>query len=274
MSKFFEALEHAERERAREQAGEVEAPDERAPAYGSPLPRHADAAHESAFSALLEPSPVADPGQVDDHLVSLLEPTSLAAEQYRSVRLAIENFRRERGMQIVAISSPGRGDGRTMTAINVAGALAQASEARVVLVDADFRHPSMAQALGLRSGHGLSTYLLDPSLGVEQAIERPPGLGFAVIVAGSASSMPYELLTSPRLAGLFAELRRIFDFVVVDTPPALPFPDVGLLRDLVDGFVMVIRANRTPREQARESLDAIGTPRVLGVIFNDDDRAA
>lgn len=302
MSKFFKALEHAERERAREQGSEVaderaaatatapppvlhdlvvvapppsvrraEPPIERASTYGSPLVRR-NGAHESAFAALLQPAPNVDPGRVDDHLVSLLDPASLAAEQYRSVRLAVENFRRERGMQLVAISSPGRGDGRTMTAINVAGALAQASDVRVVLVEADLRHPSMAQALGLYEGHGLSTYLLDPALRGEQVIARPSGLGFAVIVAGSASSMPYELLASPRLGALFAELREAFDFVVIDTPPALPFPDVGILRDLVDGFVMVIRANRTPREQVRESLEAIGTQRVLGMIFNDDER--
>ena len=100
--------------------------------------------------------------------MSVLEPTSLAAEPYRSVRLALENFRRERGTRLVAVSSPGRGDGRTMTAINVAGALAQAPDARVALVEADLRHPSMAEALGLRGGHGLSTYLLDHTLLIEQ----------------------------------------------------------------------------------------------------------
>lgn len=309
MSKFFKALEHAERERAREQAGDValderatatataplpdpppdlppdrpvvappmprhrsEPPIERAPRYGAPLSRPANGTHESAFSALLEPAPMVDPGRIDDHLVSLLEPTSLAAEQYRSVRLAIENFRRERGLQLVAIASPGRGDGRTMTAINVAGAMAQATDARVVLVEADLRHPSMAQALGLGEGHGLSTYLLDPALHVDPVVTRPPGLGFAVVTAGSASSMPYEMLASPRLGALLAELRERFDYVVVDTPPALPFPDVGILRDLVDGFVIVIRANRTPREQVRESLQTIGPQRVLGAIFNDDER--
>lgn len=311
MSKFFQALEHAERERAHERAAAIEsttdervaptvtlppptngdgarapeavappgrAPErarvvERAPVYGSPVARQVGATHEGAFSALLEPPPIVDPGQVDDHLVSVLEPTSLAAEQYRSVRLALENFRRERGTRLVAVSSPGRGDGRTMTAINVAGALAQAPDARVALVEADLRHPSMAEALGLRGGHGLSTYLLDHTLRIEQVIQRPVGLGFAVIVAGSVSSMPYELLTSPRFSALFAELRERFDFVVVDTPPTLPFPDVGILRDLVDGFVVVIRANRTPREQVRQSLEAIGAQRVLGVIFNDDDRS-
>jgi capsular exopolysaccharide synthesis family protein len=320
VSKFFRALEHAERERAQERATAVETPERRAPAagvappparedaapppvtpaprvaeptpravepppreveppvverkpaYGAPVVREVTAAHEGAFSALLAPAPAVDPGEVDDHLVSVLEPTSLAAEQYRSVRLAIENFHRERGTRLVAVSSPGRGDGKTMTAINLAGALAQSPDARVVLVEVDLRHPSMAGALGLRGGHGLSSYLLDHSIGVEAAIERPRGLGFAVVVAGSVSSMPYELLTSPRLSALLAELRERFDFVVVDTPPALPFPDVGILRNLVDGFVLVVRANRTPREHVRESLDTIGTQRVLGVIFNDDDR--
>jgi Mrp family chromosome partitioning ATPase len=132
----------------------------------------------------------------------------------------------------------------------------------------------MARALGLSGGPGLSSYLLDPEVDVEQAIEHPRGLGFAVVLAGAASSMPYELLTSPRLSALFAALRQRFDFVVVDTPPALPFPDVGILRNLVDGMLVVVRANRTPREQVRETIDGIGSQRVLGVIFNDDDRTA
>jgi hypothetical protein len=223
VSKFFRALEHAERERTQDRAIAVEPdgepvmptapshgdvappaasvaapprvseparPMERAPAYGAPITRHVDAAHGEAFSVLLEPPPGVEPGQIDDHLVSVLEPTSVAAEQYRSVRLAIENFRRERGTRLVAVSSPGRGDGKTMTAINLAGALAQAPDARVALVEADLRHPSMAEALGLGGGHGLSRYLLDHSLHVDGALERPRGLGFAVLAAGSASSMP------------------------------------------------------------------------------------
>jgi capsular exopolysaccharide synthesis family protein len=212
------------------------------------------------------------PGKIDDHLVSLLEPTSVAAEQYRSVRLAIENFRRERGTRLVAVSSPGRGDGKTVTAINLAGALAQGQGVRVALVEADLRRPSMAEMLGLYGGGGLTSYLLDPSREVDQLVQRSPGLGFAVVIAGAVAAMPYELLKSPRLGALFAALLADFDFVVIDTPSALAYPDVGILRDIVDGFVLVVRANRTPRGQVQQSLAKIGSDRVLGMIFNADDR--
>jgi capsular exopolysaccharide synthesis family protein len=184
----------------------------------------------------------------------------------------VENHRRERGTQVIAVASPARNDGKTTTAINLAGALAQAPDARVVVVEADLRHPSMARVLGLPGAHGLSAYLLDHSIAFEQTIERPRGFGFSVVVAGAPSSMPYELLTSARLSALLAALRERFDFVLVDTPPTLPFPDVGILRDLVDGFLVVVRAKRTPREQVRECLAAIGPQRVLGMVFNDDDR--
>jgi protein-tyrosine kinase len=245
-----------------------------APAYGAPTRREISpsAPHHRAFGGLLEPPSTTEPGELDDHLVSLLAPTSLAAEQYRTVRLHIETLRRERDLRLVAISSPTRGDGKTISAINVAGALAQAPDARVALVEADVRHPGVARFLGLPASRGLSGYLMDPTMTVDDVLQRPTGVGFAVVVAGPASSMPYELLKSPRLRALFAKLRERFDFVVVDTSPVQPFPDVGLVRDLVDGFLLIVRANRTPREMARDSLAAIGADRVLGVIFNDDER--
>jgi capsular exopolysaccharide synthesis family protein len=286
LSKFFKALENAEREREahRPTATGPEPPaipkspapppsPAAPPAYGAPTRRESgsSASHHRAFGGWLEPAPGAESGVLDDHLVSLLAPTSPAAEQYRTVRLRIETLRRERDMRLVAISSPTRGDGKTITAINVAGALAQAPDARVALVEVDVRHPGVARALGLPAARGLSTYLLDHAMTVDAVLERPGGVGFAVVAAGAASAMPYELLKSPRLRALFDALRERFDFVVVDTPPVLPFPDVGLVRDLVDGFVLVVRANRTPREMVRDSLGVIGVDRVLGVLFNDDE---
>jgi capsular exopolysaccharide synthesis family protein len=240
--------------------------------YGAPVAREARSAPRHEFAWQIDAAADLEAGEIDDHLVSLLEPTSFAAEQYRAVRLAIETLRRERGTRVVAISSPGRGEGKTMTALNLAGALAQAPDARVVLVEADLRHPAVARYLGLSAPRGLSSYLLDQGMTLDAIVHRPPSIAFAVVPAGTASSMPYELLKSPRLGGLLAELRERFDFVLVDTPPALPFPDVGIVRDLVDGFVVVVRANRTPREMLQDTMSVLGRQRALGLIFNDDDR--
>lgn len=238
--------------------------------YGAPVARETTGGR--GFAWQMEPVTDTEAGEIDDHLVSLLEPTSFAAEQYRAVRLAIETLHRERGTRVVAVSSPGRGEGRTMTAINLAGALAQASDARVVLVEADLRHPSVARYLGLASGRGLSGYLLDTTTTLDAVLQRPTSIAFSVLPAGAASSMPYELLKSPRLAALIAELRQRFDYVLLDTPSVLPFPDVGILRELVDGFVVVVRANRTPREQLQDTMSVLGRQRALGLVFNDDER--
>src|SRR5207245_6252005 len=135
-----------------------------------------------------------------------------------------------------------------LTHTHHARALPQAPHSNVVLVAVDVRHPGAGQYLGLSAARGLSSFLLDQSTAVESIIERPSGVGFAVVVAGPASSMPYELLKSPRLTALFSALRERFDYVVVDTLPVLPFPAVVILRDLGYGSLLVVRANRTPRE--------------------------
>jgi capsular exopolysaccharide synthesis family protein len=254
----------------------MEAPAPSAPTFGASITRSKTNGrnHAAIFDAEEPGAPQREAGQLDDHLVSLLEPTGFAAEQYRTVRLAIENFRRERGLHVVAISSPGRREGKTISAINLAGALAQSPDARVALVDADLRHPRVAGYLGIPASRGLSGFLLDGSLTVDHVIEKPSSIAFSVVPAGAVSSMPYELLKSPRLAALFGALRTRFDYIVVDTPPVLGVPDVGILRDAVDGFVLVVRAQRTPREGLIDGLDTIGRHRVLGLVFNDDPRNA
>ncbi|HEU5320100.1 MAG TPA: CpsD/CapB family tyrosine-protein kinase, partial [Methylomirabilota bacterium] len=247
---------------------------DRAPVYGAPVARQGAPGRRGFGWTLRDEAAAREAGEIDDHLVSLLAPTSFAAEQYRAVRLAVERFRHERGTRVVAVSSPGRGEGRTTTAINLAGALAQAPDAHVALVDADLRHPGVAGLLGLPAGRGLSGYLHDSAVAVDAVLARPAGIAFTVVSAGATPSMPYELLKSPRLAGLLAALRERYDYVVLDTPPVLPFPDVGILRDAVDGFVLVVRAQRTPREMLRDSVGVVGRDRALGVVFNDDERNA
>src|SRR5437870_10136651 len=87
--------------------------------------------------------------QFDQHLVSLIAPASFAAEQYQALRLKIERIRQNRELRIIAVTSPAAADGKTVTSINLAGALARGSHARVLLIDADLRRPALADELHL-----------------------------------------------------------------------------------------------------------------------------
>src|SRR5262245_23428674 len=105
--------------------------------------------------------------RLDTHLVSLTAPSSFAAEQYQGLRLTLERLTRVRDAQVIAISSPAAGDGKTVTAINLAGALARGSSDRVLLIDADLRRPSIAKQLSIPDGTpGLADALLDGHAGV------------------------------------------------------------------------------------------------------------
>ena len=209
-------------------------------------------------------------GEVDEHLVSLITPDAFEADQYRVLRHAVEQRRRGAGLSIVAVSSAGAGDGKTTTAINLAGALAQDRAARVLLVDCDLRGSAMASRLGLSAGRGLVQAIIDPTLTLDDAIRHLPRFNLDVMAAGFETASPYELLKSPRLGVLFESARRRYDYIVVDTPPILPFPDCRVLGKVVDGFLVVVSAHRTPRRLVDEALGVLPTEMVVGIVFNGD----
>jgi capsular exopolysaccharide synthesis family protein len=266
MSHFFRALEQAEQDRAvRGQA----------PAAGAPEPRP-----EAAAAVTVAPPPpppplpaadVDDLAHVDPHLVSLLDPTAAEADQYRVLRHAVESRRRTGGLTVVGVSSPGVGDGKTLTAINLAGALAQAHEHRVLLIDADLRRPAVARALALTGTVGLVDALIDPAIGLEAVAQARPPFELSVLPAGRATSTPYELLKSVRLGELLDAARARYDYVVVDSPPVVPFPDFRLINRWIDGCFLVLAAHHTRRRLVEEALDVLDPATLLGLVFNRDD---
>ena len=265
MSKFFQALEQAERDRALQQGG---APQSAGPIV-SPAPEG-----ETAEPVTPQPAPADSSDGVDDHLISLIAPAAFEAEQYRALRYTVEQFHKMRDLRIVAVSSPGVGDGKTTTAINLAGALAQAPDARVLLVDADLRRPSVARllALGGSDGPGLVNAILDPSLPLEQVARPRPPFNLSVIPAGQAPPSPYEVLKSPRLGELLEEARRRYDYIVVDAPPLCPVQDCRIIAHCVDGFLLVVAAHHTSRRMVEEALNVVERDKMLGFVFNGDDQ--
>jgi capsular exopolysaccharide synthesis family protein len=212
-------------------------------------------------------------GEIDEHLVSLITPDTFEADQYRVLRHTVEQRRRTSGLAIIAVTSAAAGDGKTTTAINLAGALGQDRSSRVLLVDCDLRNSAMPRRLGLADGRGLVQLIVDPTLGLEEGIRHLPRFNLDVMAAGFETASPYELLKSPRIVDLFEAARRRYDYVVVDTPPVVPFPDCRVLAKVVDGFLLVVAAHRTPRRVVEESLEVLPKESVVAVVFNGESQA-
>jgi capsular exopolysaccharide synthesis family protein len=213
-------------------------------------------------------------GEIAEQLVSLLSPNSFAADQYRTLRHTIERLRREGGLKVLAMTSPTPGDGKTVTTLNLAGALAQGHDARVLVVDADLRRPSVAKYLGLdvRPSPGMSNVLLDSACTLDDVVQRLDGFNLWVVPSGPAQDAPYELLNSARLETFLKDARERYDCVLVDTPPLVPLPDCRLIGKWVDGFLLVVGAHKTPRRLVADALNLLDPGKVIGVVFNGDRR--
>jgi protein-tyrosine kinase len=213
-------------------------------------------------------------GGIDEHLVSLLQPSSFAAEQYRALRHTVEQLHRVSGHSIVAVGSPSAGEGKTTTALNLAGALAQSPEARVLLVEADLRCPTIGERLGLDMSAmpGLVEAIQSPDMRLADVVLRLSTYNLSVVVAGQCPPTPYETLQSPRLGELCDEARRHYDYVIVDTPPIVAFPDCRILGRWVDGWLIVVAAHRTSRKLLEEALDLMEEKKTIGFVFTHDER--
>ncbi len=212
--------------------------------------------------------------QLDPHLVALTSPGSFAAEQYQGLRLTIERLRRGRTLQVIAVTSPAAGEGKTLTAINLAGALARGGDAaRVLLIDADLRRPAVARQLAIDDdAKGLTEVVENAAATIDSVTQKLKPYNLSVITAGFRNGAVHHILRSPRLEVVLAEARQRYDFVVLDTPPLLPVFDSALLANAVDGVLMVVAANQTPRKLLGEALNLLDPAKVLGIVFNRDAR--
>jgi protein-tyrosine kinase len=201
-------------------------------------------------------------------LVAGLAPKSLAAEQYRSLRTRLAQMEGSGGLRTVLISSPQKGEGKSVTAANLALTMAQELQRRVVLIEADLRKPSLQHLFGLPPGPGLAEYLTG-AVELKDALQFVPEHNLTLLTAGSAPLNPAELLGSTAMRRLLDHLRTRFDRVILDTPPVLPLADVAILAPIVDGSLLVVRAGITPKPAIENALRAFDASRLLGVVLNE-----
>ncbi len=234
MSKITQALEKAARERLQREKEQVTVA-----AKETTIPLAASALSDIASAGEI---------QIDSHIVGATDSQSPIAEQYRILRTNLQSLRFQSSPKAIVITSSVHGEGKSVTALNLALAFSRQENLRVVLVDGDLRKGTIWKWLGLpERSDGLASVLqsggqLNGSL---VRLHQPP---LTILPAGLAPEHPAELLESSSMKRLIGTLKAQFDLVLIDSPPVLPVSDPGILASQVDGVLFVVRAGRTQRK--------------------------
>jgi protein-tyrosine kinase len=206
-------------------------------------------------------------------IVSLQE-DSPAAEQYKMLREQLKVMRNEAGIRSVVITSPVKREGKTTIAVNLAAAMALEYEEKVLLIDADLRAPSIHHYFNLNVSHGLSEYLgSNSNAGLKTLVSQTHLEGLQVLVAGKPTRFASELLAKDKMRQLMEEIHSELSgyTVIIDSPPVLSTPDPLVLSRHIDGIIVVVRANKTPKEYLTKAMGAFNSSKIVGVVVNGAD---
>lgn len=187
-------------------------------------------------------------------------------EQYRRLAAVLHHSQAVNGMKVVMVASAVAGEGKTLTATNLALTFSESYQRRVLLIDGDLRRPSVHVVFGIESVPGLSEGLaaVEPrKLPLHQVSER-----LTILPAGKPTSDPMSALISLRVKKIIDEARQAFDWVIIDTPPVGLMTDANLVATMTDGAILVVKADSTPYGMAQRAIDAIGRDRILGAVLN------
>ena len=268
MSRIHEALKRAEEDRAAAQAVHLEsvvpfAVSATAPSV-SPLPAPGS---EFSYTTLL--SRCAPSSWSPDTRTMLFYNSEQApgTEEFRTLRSRLYQLREKRPLKKVLVTSSLPKEGKSFVAANLAQALARQQGRRVLLIDADLRASRLHLALGTSATPGLSEYLLGEAdeFGIMQ---RGTMENLLFIPAGRSTSNPAEMIANGRLSILLGQAEPLFDWIVIDSPPAVPVSDAGLIANHCDGVLMVVRSDATPSDVARKARAEFDDKLLLGVVLN------
>jgi capsular exopolysaccharide synthesis family protein len=201
-------------------------------------------------------------------IMTALAPDEPTAEAFRALRTNVTFVGAERPLQLISVTSPGPGEGKSTTACNLAVALAQSGQ-RTLLVDGDLRRPQVHRAFSLVQEPGLTDVLVN-RVSAREAIRPDVQPHLDVLPSGPTPPNPSELLGSHAMHALIGELRRTYEYIVVDTPPTLPVTDAAVVASSADGAIMVLRSGDTeevPAQRALEQLKRVHA-RIAGVVLN------
>jgi protein-tyrosine kinase len=193
-----------------------------------------------------------------------------SVEQFRRLAAQLYLSQTERRTRLVMVASALPGEGKTLTATNLALTLSQSYKRQVLLVDGDLRRPDLHQLFQVPNMTGLND-------GIRSEVERKVPLiriseHLTLLTAGRPDADPMSVLSSDRMRRVLAEAREKFEWVIIDTPPLGLLSDAHLLTSMIDAAVLVVQAGRTPLAAIKRAIEALGRERIVGVVLNRVDR--
>jgi capsular exopolysaccharide synthesis family protein len=194
------------------------------------------------------------------------------SERFRTLRSRLYQIAGTRRLRRLLVTSGVAAEGKTFVASNLAQSIVQQPELRVLLIDADLRASRLHMTLGAPSRPGLTDYLrgeADEYAVIQKGMEE----NLCLIPSGSQASNPSELLLSERMKHLLNLLTPIFDWIIIDSPPALPVHDASVLADLVDGVLLVLRAGSTDVDVAERTVAEFKGKNLLGIVLNQVEKS-
>lgn len=214
------------------------------------------------------------PPRINQLLVTYLRPEAIEAESYFNLRHSIEKIRGNEDSIIIALTSPSRGEGKTLTAANLAGALSKDKSNRVLLVDLDLRQTDngIASYFGLLQPRtrGVVNSVVDNDTAWANASYFIRDFNLYLMPSGKRCNMPYDVLNAPALGRLMENARDFFDYIIIDSPPVLQLTDTRLISQWINGFLVLVTAGKTERRALADTLDILGPEKMLGLVFNGE----
>jgi capsular exopolysaccharide synthesis family protein len=227
--------------------------------------------HDTVLEGIEIVNPIRfDLEMADWRIKTVLDHQSLVGEQYRFLRAKLAAMQKQRGIKTILVTSSTALEGKTFTACCLAGILAQEPSKRVLLVDADLRRPRAGRNLGLDETvvpGGFSQMLRDEA-GLKDSLLRCSNLDFYFLPSGTTVENPSELLSSPNLERQVKHMAFLFDWIVMDCPPALALADVARLAPLCDTVLLVVWADKTPVKMINQAIQMIGREQICGIVLN------
>jgi capsular exopolysaccharide synthesis family protein len=205
--------------------------------------------------------------RVEPHFVAVTQPRSAYCEQFRSLRTRVLHASERKKMQAFVVTSSGIAEGKTLTALNLAWLLAQTDGVRALLIDSDLRQPCATDYLGIERPAGLSEVLAGAAT-LEETIIRLEPAGLHLLPGGHPRDNVAELLSGPKFGRVLADVRRMFNYIIIDAPPLGIFTDAAVLINRADGALLVVRAGKTRYAEIDRLLEQLPRERMLGVVLN------